>query len=107
MVRYFGGTKLGVRGLIRAYGDAAKEVIESASIVAVEPKSSIQLAYEYNETANVDIVLKHYNVNILSQEYLEIVKLVAQVNTSDKLSFIQELKSVTKGKIEVKVFEED
>ncbi|ASG68591.1 YigZ family protein [Francisella halioticida] len=107
VVRYFGGTKLGVGGLIRAYGQAAKDVLELADIVSVETNCCIQIIYGYNETASIDIVLKHYNVNILSQEYSEMVQLVVQENTSDKLSFIEELKNVTKGKVQFRVFEEN
>ncbi|API86286.1 YigZ family protein [Francisella uliginis] len=107
VVRYFGGTKLGVGGLIRAYGHAAKEVLESASIIAVEPNCSIQVIYRYNETASIDIVLKHFNANILSQEYSEMIQLVVEISASDKLSFLEELKSVTKGRVEFKVFEKD
>ncbi len=38
VVRYFGGTKLGTGGLVRAYGTSAKEVIDTASLVAYVKK---------------------------------------------------------------------
>ncbi|MED7787487.1 YigZ family protein [Francisella sp. 19X1-34] len=101
VVRYFGGVKLGIGGLIRAYGQAAKEVLSIANIADIKPSCHIQIVYEYSETANIDIVIRHYDVKVIAQEYLDTVMLMVQINSADKTKFLEELNSVTKGKIKI------
>lgn len=106
VVRYFGGTKLGVGGLIRAYGQAAKEVLNIANIIDMMPSCYIRIIYDYDETAHIETVLKHYNAVILSQEYLDTVMLDVQINDSDKLNFIEEINNITKGKVRLNFLSE-
>jgi uncharacterized YigZ family protein len=105
VVRYFGGVKLGVGGLIRAYGQAAKEALNMVEIINVEPSCHIYIKYEYNETANVDVVIRHYNAEVLSQQYSDVVMLVVQISSVDKVCFLEELNSVTKGKVKVEIID--
>ena len=49
VTRYFGGTKLGVGGLIRAYGGAAGEAIRAAEIVEVRATSEVLVDLSYSE----------------------------------------------------------
>ena len=53
MVRYYGGTKLGVGGLIRAYGEAANLAIRHAPRLQGIPATRIVLRYPYGHTAAV------------------------------------------------------
>ncbi|WP_150466641.1 YigZ family protein [Francisella sp. SYW-9] len=105
VVRYFGGTKLGVGGLIRAYGQAAKEALDIVDIIDVEPSCYVQIKHRYSETANVDVAIRHHNVEVLSQQYSDIVILMVQISRIDKESFLEELNSVTKGKIKVEIID--
>ncbi|MDE4942697.1 YigZ family protein, partial [Francisella tularensis] len=65
IVRYYGGTKLGVGGLIRAYGQAAKEGLTLVKITCVEVQNEISLEYEYSETANVENLANRYGIQII------------------------------------------
>ena len=47
VIRYFGGTKLGVSGLIQAYREATQEVLEAAEIVERTVDSIIQVDFSY------------------------------------------------------------
>ena len=53
VTRYFGGTKLGVGGLVRAYGDAARSVVESAPVKVLVSVTRLTLAVSYDEVSRV------------------------------------------------------
>lgn len=48
VTRYFGGIKLGVKGLIAAYGDAVRDAIEASKIVEMEPGASMVFTCSYD-----------------------------------------------------------
>lgn len=68
-VRYFGGTKLGVGGLIRAYGDAAKAALDEAQIVNKIPQAHLKVRYPNAMTGAVMSVLHRSNVEIRSVSF--------------------------------------
>lgn len=105
VVRYFGGTKLGVGGLVRAYGQAAKEGLALAKIIDVEPQSEILIEYDYSETANVDNLLNRYNIQIIKENYSNLISKVIKICTSEKSIFLEEITNITKGRVRVKVIE--
>ncbi len=67
VVRYFGGTKLGVPGLIHAYKTAAKEAIENAVIVERVIELHFCIKYEYVHTNEIMRIVKAENARITSQ----------------------------------------
>ncbi|MBK2025420.1 YigZ family protein [Francisella philomiragia] len=101
VVRYFGGTKLGVGGLVRAYGQAAKEGLALAKIIYVEPQSEILIEYDYSETANVDNLLNRYNIQIIKENYSNLISKVIKICTSEKSIFLEEITNITKGRVKV------
>ncbi|MDE4982438.1 YigZ family protein, partial [Francisella tularensis subsp. holarctica] len=69
IVRYFGGTKLGDGGLIRAYGQAAKEGLTLFKITCVEVQNEISLEDDYSETANVEYLANRFGFLIIKVNY--------------------------------------
>jgi uncharacterized YigZ family protein len=53
VTRYFGGTKLGVGGLVRAYGDAAAAVLQAAPVREGIPVVRLRIRFDYAHTAAV------------------------------------------------------
>ena len=68
VVRYFGGTKLGVSGLINAYKTAASEALDSNSIIKVPILKSIKIRFEYPLLNAVMKLIKDEGLKIESQE---------------------------------------
>ncbi len=68
VVRYFGGTLLGVPGLINAYKSAAALVLQTIPVIqkAVEEKRSLH--FDYTIINDVMIIVKQYNCNIIRQD---------------------------------------
>lgn len=67
VVRYFGGVKLGVGGLVRAYKTAAQLALESCRIVTKTIDSKYQLDFEYKDMNKLQRIIKKYNIQILKQ----------------------------------------
>ena len=64
VVRYYGGTKLGVGGLIGAYRTATKEAIEASTIIELEVFLHVHLLFEYSDMAGVMNCLKKWNLEM-------------------------------------------
>nr|HRO74278.1 YigZ family protein [Saprospiraceae bacterium] len=69
VIRYFGGTKLGVSGLIQAYREAAKAALETAHIVEKYISSVYRLQFNYDQMGHVLNVLKDLNTDILNKSF--------------------------------------
>ena len=69
VVRYFGGTKLGVSGLISAYKESAAAVIEEAEIIEKTVDRVFTIEFPYLVMNDVMRIIKEEQPNILSQEF--------------------------------------
>jgi uncharacterized YigZ family protein len=69
VVRYFGGTKLGVGGLITAYKSAAKEAIENGNIITKELQTQIELNFPYEKLPQIMTVVKNQSLQVINQDF--------------------------------------
>ncbi len=69
VVRYFGGTKLGVSGLIHAYKTAAAEAIKAAPLVRRQITRSLELKYPYDSTNEVMRLIDEFDLTVLDQQF--------------------------------------
>lgn len=100
VTRYFGGTKLGTGGLIRAYGAAAKSVLEACEPIERVERVHFTLAYPYELTSSVKAVLSGFDVEELDAEYAAAVKLTISVLLEEADSFARELSERSGGQVE-------
>lgn len=70
VIRYFGGTKLGVGGLITAYKEAAKNALENATIITRTVDDIFEIQFTYAVMSDV--------MNFVKQQQLEIIKQVLE-----------------------------
>ena len=68
VVRYFGGTLLGVPGLIQAYKEASLEAFTAAAIIEIEPMETLEVHFSYPQMNEVMKVIKKYPIQIVEQE---------------------------------------
>ncbi len=68
VVRFFGGTKLGVGGLISAYKTAAQMALEQAEIIEKTIDIHFQIHFDYKNINKVMRVVKEKNLTIISQK---------------------------------------
>lgn len=92
VVRYFGGTKLGVSGLIKAYKTAAALAIQENQIIKEWVKFKLEVRFPYQVMNEVMKVVKSYELEIVSQEMELDCKMI--------LSFREGLTAPVLGKLE-------
>ncbi|MGZ5051709.1 MAG: IMPACT family protein [Methylobacter sp.] len=69
VVRYFGGVKLGAGGLTRAYGHAAKQAIEVATLHPYVETATLHFTLDYEKFQAFEYTLKKVNGQIVEQEF--------------------------------------
>lgn len=71
VVRYFGGTKLGVPGLINAYKTAAKEALLASELIEEVEKLLLKIYFEYADMEAVMSFIKSKNHEVTEQVFME------------------------------------
>lgn len=101
VTRYFGGIKLGVGGLRRAYFDAVEECIKSAKIIEKFLYEQLKLEFEYKFINGVMKLLEEENVRINRNESDEKVKLYCAVRLSKIKKVKEDLINITNGTVKI------
>lgn len=69
VVRYWGGTLLGVPGLINAYKSATEEALANAEIIEKTVNEVYQITYEYVQMNDIMKVIKDFDLKIINQKF--------------------------------------
>lgn len=94
VVRYFGGTKLGVGGLINAYRTGAKLALEASAIETRYVEIPFVIKTPYNLLGRIMRLISDMNINIISQESAQDVTLRLSVRASQLDSVKNEVKKL-------------
>lgn len=84
VVRYFGGTKLGVGGLIQAYKLGASLAIEANKIIEVEPQASLSFKIGFELMGNILPIIDKNNLNAKIENLVDGVKIDLQFNKKEE-----------------------
>ncbi len=88
-VRYFGGIKLGIGGLVRAYANAAKEVIKSADLIDFVPKTEVRFFISYHHLSRFEHYLLTNAITDYKKEFeSEGVKFELQLSKEEREKFL-------------------
>lgn len=71
VVRYFGGIKLGISGLIAAYRSAAAEALNAATLVERQVMFRVEVRFDLTATPEIMKLVKQFDLSVLEQEYGE------------------------------------
>jgi len=71
VVRYFGGTLLGIPGLINAYKSATQDALNHAEIIEKTLMDVYELTFDYNQESVVTALIKEEGLTILKQAYTD------------------------------------
>jgi uncharacterized YigZ family protein len=100
VTRYFGGTKLGKGGLIRAYGGTAGAAIALGDIIEVIETQPVVVEYEYADQGLVEGVLRSLNLSAGDAVFGVRVTATIAVPTEQVDSLWEQLRDTTSGRIQ-------
>tara|TARA_B100000676_G_scaffold311630_1_gene382222 strand:+ start:2788 stop:3411 length:624 start_codon:yes stop_codon:yes gene_type:complete len=94
-VRYFGGKKLGIPGLIKAYTNSAQLVIKNNNLRLWFPQDEIHIKYSYKIERILNKIFKKYEVAILNQMFNDEIFSIINLKSTKLNQFINEIKTHT------------
>ncbi len=105
VTRYFGGTKLGTGGLVRAYGDAVREVISQVPRAVKLPTHTIQINTPYPLFESVRRLVQAHGGQVLEETFTQQVTVLARL-PQDRLDGLQiGLQELSRGQLEAQIID--
>ncbi|MBC8311584.1 MAG: YigZ family protein [Candidatus Marinimicrobia bacterium] len=101
VIRYFGGSKLGIPGLINAYGSAAEQAIENSTLQIWAQLDRISFNYNYDLQNKVGSILQKFNVKIITTDFGESIQVNLEVEVEKTRILIEELSEISNGAIKL------
>lgn len=100
VTRYFGGTKLGTGGLIKAYGDAVREVLKQVKFATLLPTTTLVLVTPYRLYDQVVRLMESHDAVVLETEFLEDVIVTLRLKDEEVQAFTNMLGNLSSGQVE-------
>jgi len=105
VTRYFGGTKLGKGGLVRAYGDAVRAVLQVVPLAEKIPTHSVMIALPYTHFDRVKLLIKAHNGEVLGEDFLADVTIHCRFTVEGFPAFQEALSEMTHGTLSAEIIE--
>lgn len=91
VVRYYGGVKLGVSGLIKTYKETAKATLDEAKIIEITITEKLALHFPFEQQNTVFTLLNKHQAKILKFDANEVCEIHAEIKQEDKKGISQQL----------------
>jgi uncharacterized YigZ family protein len=105
VTRYFGGAKLGTGGLVRAYGDAVRAVLEVAPRAEKAPTHTALLAVPYHLFEQVKLLIEAENGRVLEETFAADITLAIQFTVEQFPVFQEALQELSHGSLTAEIIE--
>ncbi len=102
VVRYFGGVKLGTGGLVRAYTDSVKAVIDDIPRKKLVEEVQLELRFAYGMYESIKKQIDQHKAAIQQEEFTTEVMICCTVEKEASVSLKQTLVEAAKGQISIK-----
>lgn len=100
VVRYFGGSLLGVPGLINAYKTAASLVLQVTPVLQKQVEINYHLQFDYTIMNDIMMIVKQYNCTVISQEMQLFCSMVLGIPVNRVESILNRLQDIRNVEIE-------
>jgi uncharacterized YigZ family protein len=107
VTRYFGGTKLGTGGLVRAYTDATKAVLEALPRAEKIPTHTVMFSLPYTYLEQARLLVAAQRGQILDETFAADVTVTARFLVERFDAFQAALRELTRGSVEALIIETD
>ncbi len=105
VVRYFGGTKLGTGGLVKAYSDSANAALEKASVRRVVPTVTVKLTVDYSRYEPVKRIVESEGGTIEEEAFQTAVTIMCTVPEERAETLLRRCTDATGGGLAVEEVE--
>ncbi len=99
VVRYFGGTLLGIPGLINAYKNATQEAIDNAEVIEKTEQDVYKIDYDYLQMNDVMRIIKEDDLVIIQQDFDNRCSITLSIRKLDVNQVIGKLENIDNTKI--------
>jgi uncharacterized YigZ family protein len=93
-VRYYGGTKLGVSGLVKAYKESAKITLEEANIITKELETDIEIQFNFNQQNIIFTLLSKFDARIINFDSQEKASILAKIKLKHRDEILETLSNL-------------
>lgn len=101
IVRYFGGTLLGTGGLVKAYGDACKEVLRISRTEELIERISFKILIGYDQYTLTKRALDEANATDIKEDFATGITISGKIPTMNKDNIESTLRNIGQGRIEI------
>ena len=101
VIRYFGGTKLGTGGLVRAYGGGVINALKNATLVERKDALEIRLELDYGLSGKIEYEIEKTNFIVNNLEYTDKIIYTIYVMEEDYESFQSWIANLTNGQFKI------
>ena len=101
VTRYFGGTKLGTGGLVRAYSGSVKTALAGLPVKKKRDVISLTIIIAYSKITGVKQIIESYNAEIIDEKYEADVSFKIELPKNHEDSFNRAITDLTGGEIQI------
>jgi uncharacterized YigZ family protein len=105
VTRYFGGTKLGTGGLVRAYSEAVRTLLDTLPLAEKVTAHKIQIAVPYNWFERLQFLIQSNNGVIIDQDFAVDITVTAQFSVDQYTAFKNALATASHGSLQATIIQ--